>query len=134
MTNSGRKFDQRVPTARKLRRDVTDAERKLWRGLRALPMEDSHFRRQAPIGPYYAGFACHVKRLVIELDGGQRAGEAHASRDAMRDAHMKANGYRVLRFWNNEVMQNIDGVLQVIAEAVSAPTPTPDPSPQGGGE
>jgi very-short-patch-repair endonuclease len=93
-------------------------------------MEDSHFRRQAPIGPYFADFACHVKRLVIELDGGQHGDELHAVSDAKRDAYMQNKGYRVLRFWNNDVMQNIDGVLDVIAEAVSAPLPpTPDPSP-----
>ena len=130
MQRSLRKLDQRVPRARKLRRDVTDAERKLWRGLRALQMDDSHFRRQAPIGPYFADFACHAKRLVIELDGGQHGGEAHATQDAARDAYMRANGYRVLRFWNNDVMQNLNGVLETIVGALSASPPTiPDPSP-----
>ena len=125
-----RSDDQRVPRARKLRRDVTDAERKLWRTLRTLPMDGSHFRRQATIGPYFADFACHAKRLVIELDGGQHGEDQHAVRDARRDNYMKGEGYRVLRFWNNDVMQNLDGVLDVIAEAISAPLPpTPDPSP-----
>jgi very-short-patch-repair endonuclease len=109
---------------------VTDAERKLWRGLRNLPLDGSHFRRQATIGPYFADFACHEKRLVIELDGGQHGTEIHARQDAERDAFMKSRGYRVLRFWNNDVMQNIDGVLEVIAEALAVPPPpTPDPSP-----
>jgi very-short-patch-repair endonuclease len=87
-------------------------------------------RRQAPIGPYFADFACHAKRLVIELDGGQHGEESNAARDNGRDAYMKANGYRVLRFWNNDVMQNLNGVLETIAGTLSAPMPpTPDPSP-----
>jgi very-short-patch-repair endonuclease len=130
MMRSLRSEDQRVPRARKLRRDVTDAERKLWRELHVLAMGDSHFRRQATIGPYFADFACHAKRLVIELDGGQHGDGLHAASDAKRDAYMQNSGYRVLRFWNNDVMQNIDGVMQVIAEAISALVPpTPDPSP-----
>jgi very-short-patch-repair endonuclease len=122
--------DQRVPRARRLRRDVTDAERKLWQRLRALETDGSHFRRQATIGPYFADFACHARKLVIELDGGQHGVEAHSVADSKRDAYMRANGYRVLRFWNNDVMQDADGVLEVIAEALSvSPPPTPDPSP-----
>jgi very-short-patch-repair endonuclease len=123
-----------------LRRDTTDAERKLWWHLRRLPAGGSHFRRQATIGPYFVDFACHAKRVVIELDGGQHGEELHVQRDLRRDAYMRTNGYRVLRFWNNDVMQNIEGVLELIAEAMSAPLPpTPDPSPPlaslvGGGE
>jgi very-short-patch-repair endonuclease len=109
---------------------VTEAERKLWQRLRGLETVGSHFRRQATIGPYFGDFACHAKRLVIELDGGQHGEDAHLTHDARRDAYMKANGYRVLRFWNNDVMQNMEGVLEVIAAALSAPSPpTPDPSP-----
>jgi very-short-patch-repair endonuclease len=128
--NALRVADQRVSRARKLRRDTTDAERKLWQRLRGLPMDGSHFRRQATIGPYFIDFACHRKRLAIELDGGQHGEVAQLARDAKRDEYLRANGYRVLRFWNNDVMANIDGVLEVIAEAVSAATPpTPDLSP-----
>ena len=138
--SSLRSEDQRVPKARRLRRDTTDAERKLWLRLRRLPVGSSHFRRQATIGPYFADFACHARRLAIELDGGQHGEELHVARDAKRDAYMRSHGYRILRFWNNDVMQNIHGVLDVIAEAASAPLPpTPDPSPPraslaGGGE
>jgi very-short-patch-repair endonuclease len=122
--------DDRIPRARRLRRATTEAERKLWLGLRSLPMQNSHFRRQATIGPYFADFACHAKRLVIELDGGQHGDALHAASDAKRDAYMRQAGYRVLRFGNNDVMQNIEGVLEVIAEALSTPQPpTPDPSP-----
>jgi len=109
---------------------MTDAESKLWSHLRGLPVGASHFRRQATIGPYFVDFACHAKRVVIELDGGQHGEELHVQRDLRRDAYMRTNGYRVLRFWNNDVMQNIEGVLELIAEAMSAPLPpTPDPSP-----
>ncbi len=93
-------------------------------------MENSHFRRQSPIGPYFADFACHEKRLVIELDGGQHGQKLHAAADAERDAYMQNNGYQVLRFWNNDVMRNLDGILQTIADALSSPSPpSPDPSP-----
>ena len=93
-------------------------------------MANSHFRRQATIGPYYVDFACHTNRLVIELDGGQHASGVQAGRDVERDAFLRSNGYRVLRFWNNDVMQNVEGVLTVIADALaSAAPPTPDPSP-----
>ncbi|WP_096353916.1 endonuclease domain-containing protein [Variibacter gotjawalensis] len=134
--------DLRVPRARRLRRDMTAAERKLWQHLRRRP--DAHFRRQATLGSYFADFACHTHRLVIELDGGQHA--TQVARDGLRDAYMSAHGYRVLRFWNNEVSGNLDGVLAVIAAALSATAvkapPTPNPSPpsaelrsaSGGGE
>jgi very-short-patch-repair endonuclease len=110
---------------------MTDAERKLWLRLRRLPVEGTHFRRQATIGPYFADFACHSKRLVIELDGGQHNFGEQARRDAERDAYFQQSGYRVLRFWNNDVLRNVQGVLEVIFEAISSdPTPpTPDPSP-----
>ena len=128
--NALRAADQRVPRARRLRRDMTDAERKLWRRLRDVPTDGSHFRRQATIGPYFVDFACHGKQLAIELDGGQHGEAAQLARDAKRDEYLRANGYRVLRFWNNDVMANIDGVLEMIAEAMSAAAPpTPDPSP-----
>ena len=129
--------DVRVPRARGLRRDLTDAERKLWRHLKRLSIAKSHFRRQATIGPYFADFACHEARLVIEVDGGQHNEAAHAAADAARTAYLETNGYRVLRFWNNDVLENVDGVLETIDQAlkVTAP-PTPDPSPPqaGGGE
>ena len=117
-------LDRRVPRARKLRRDMTDAERKLWWHLRRLPIEHSHFRRQATIGPYFADFACHERRLVIELDGGGHASEEAIAGDAARTAYLNARGYRVLRFWNNDVLGNIDGVLEQIAGAIgTAPHP-----------
>jgi very-short-patch-repair endonuclease len=129
--------DTRVPRARRLRRDLTDAEQKLWRHLKRLSLPQSHFRRQATIGPYFADFACHEARLVIEVDGGQHNETAGIAVDAARTDYFQSQGYRVLRFWNNDVLANIDGVLTTIDEALKVRSPsTPDPSPPraGGGE
>lgn len=105
---------------------MTEAERKLWWHLRRLPTESSHFRRQATIGPYFVDFACHEKRIIIEVDGGQH-GEAQAvAADAKRTAFLNAHGYRVLRFWNNEVLTEIDAVMAAIHASlcdVAAPHP-----------
>ena len=118
--------------ARQMRAEPTDAERKLWWHLRRrLKAPDTHFRRQVRIGRYIADFASHGLRIVIEVDGGQHAVRTEA--DAERTKALEANGYRVLRFWNNDVLMNIDGVLEEIHRAITT-TPTPDPSPQGGGE
>jgi very-short-patch-repair endonuclease len=115
--------------ARQMRAEPTDAERKLWWHLRKrLKTPDTHFRRQVRIGRYIADFVCHSARLVIEVDGGQHAARTEA--DVERTRVLEANGYRVLRFWNNDVLKNIDGVLEEIQRAVTT-TPTPNPSPQG---
>jgi very-short-patch-repair endonuclease len=127
-------IDQRVPRARTLRRDATEAEKKLWRHLRQPPFKEHHFRRQATIGPYFADFASHQVRIVIEVDGGQHSLSA---RDEACTRYLEACGYRVLRFWNNEVLENMSGVLSAIDTAIYADrAPTPDPSPPqaGGGE
>lgn len=109
-----------VERSRQLRRDATDAERALWQGLRdAFP--DAHFRRQVPLGPYFADFASHRHHLVIEVDGGQH-GEAQANDDA-RTRYIAGEGYRVLRFWNNDVLDNLDGVLTTIDNALNSPPP-----------
>jgi very-short-patch-repair endonuclease len=127
------RHDPRIPQARRLRCGVTLAERKLWWRLKRLSPETSHFRRQAPIGLYFVDFACHAQRIVIELDGGQHNGFAQSQTDRQRDAYLATKGYRVLRFWNNDVLSNIGGVLSVIADALAfgsaALPPTPDPSP-----
>jgi very-short-patch-repair endonuclease len=129
--------DGRVSGARRLRRDMTDAERKLWRFLRSLSLTGTHFRRQATIGPFFADFACHQQRLIIEVDGGQHNDPHHAARDALRTEYLNAHGYRVLRFWNSDVLGNVDGVCEAILEALAAtgpPTPNPSPPQAGGGE
>jgi very-short-patch-repair endonuclease len=103
----------RTVAARRLRRDSTEAEKLLWRALReSLP--GYRFRRQHPIGPFIADFACPA---VIEIDGGQHALQQRA--DSERTQQLAARGYRVLRFWNNEVLGNIEGVLATIAGDVA---------------
>ena len=142
-----RKPDKRVARARDLRRAMTEAEKKLWWQLRQLPLANSHFRRQAAIGPYFADFASHKCRLVIEVDGGGHGEARQAAFDNARSSYLQSRGYRVLRFWNNDVLQEIEGVMTLIYEAVhqreagaeNRETPTPDPSPPlatraGGGE
>jgi very-short-patch-repair endonuclease len=121
-----RKRDARVPRARRMRHEPTDAERVLWQHLRHLSIEGSHFRRQATIGPYFADFACHAARLVIELDGGQH----NEARDARRTAELNARGYCILRFWNNDVLGNVEGVMEAIAAAVRSAGPPPPTPPR----
>jgi very-short-patch-repair endonuclease len=118
--------------ARSMRAHPTDAERKLWLHLRhRLARSGTHFRPQVQIGRYIADFVSHKAKLIIEVDGGQH-GERAAS-DAGRTKLFESHGYKVLRYWNNEVLSNVDGVLDDIQRALTS-TPTPDPSPQGGGE
>ena len=123
------KVDACVPRARKLRRDMTDAERKLWWHLRRLPIEHSHFRRQATIGPYFADFACHERRLVIEVDGGQHNEPENVAKDEVRSTYLQSQGYRILRFWNNDVLKNIDGVMETILTAMHQHEASPPPLP-----
>jgi len=117
--------------ARALRRAPTDAERKLWYVLRSLKPLGLHFRRQAPIGIYIADFAWHAGKLVVELDGSQHA-EIRAAYDTKRTEWLESQGYRVLRFWNNDVLKSPRSVSEAILAA--SKNPTPNPSPQGGGE
>jgi len=104
--------------ARQLRDNQTDWERKLWRHLTRIPIEGSHFRRQAPIGPFTVDFASHRLRLVIEIDGAQHGSPRHARADFERDRWLKSQGYRVLRFWNDEVRFEIEAVLDTIFAVV----------------
>ncbi len=119
--------DKRIPRARSLRRSMTDAERKLWWHLRQLPMEGLHFRRQATIGPYFVDFACHEKKLVIEVDGSQHGELDRSARDSQRTAFLNANGYRVLRFWNNEVLNETRGVMEAIYAVLYEPERLQEP-------
>ncbi|WP_046349357.1 endonuclease domain-containing protein [Sphingomonas changbaiensis] len=105
-----------VDRARELRRNRTEAEDKLWYGLRErLPAYKWRF--QVPFHPYYADFACLKAKLIIEVDGGQHD-EARA-RDARRTRFLEAKGFRALRFWNNDVLENLDGVLEAISISLS---------------
>jgi very-short-patch-repair endonuclease len=108
-----------------MRREPTDAERVLGQHLRHLSIKGSHFRRQATIGPYFADFAGHAARLVIELDGGQHNEASGPARDARRSADPESRGYRVLRFWNNDVPGNAEGGMEAIAAALRDVPPTP---------
>jgi very-short-patch-repair endonuclease len=108
--------------ARRLRSNATSAELRLWNRLRARAIDGYKFIRQQPIGPYVVDFGCRERRLVIEVDGGQHADNA---RDRERDEWLRAHNYRVLRFWNNDVMNNMDGVLEVIAGALHGAAPPP---------
>ena len=117
--------------ARSMRLEPTNAERRPWWHLRhRLPLPASHFRRQVRLGRYIVDFASHGLKLVIELDGGQHV--RRNKRDAERTKFLKREGYRVLRFWNNEVLTNIDSVLEMIQSVVLA-TPTPTPPHKGEG-
>jgi very-short-patch-repair endonuclease len=103
----------------------------LWSGLRELSLP-YNVRRQHPLGRYVADFTIPARKLVIEIDGGQHAAVARMEADVMRTRDLDKLGYRVLRFWNNEVLQNFDSVLEVILAAIVAPPPLPDPlRPQG---
>src|SRR5262245_14978350 len=103
--------------AREMRAVPTEAERKLWWHLRyRLSTPGTHFRRQVQIGRYIVDFACHAKRIVIEVDGGQHGVTSTA--DAERTKVLQADGYRVLRYWNNDVLANVDGVLEEIQSVI----------------
>ncbi len=107
--------------ARALRRRQTDAEIKLWQYLRDLNRAGHTFRHQAPIGHYIVDFASHSTRLVIEIDGSQHARPAELARDAARTAWLKSEGYRVIRFWNSDVLLNMRGVIDEVLEAAGGP-------------
>src|SRR5665213_1778767 len=119
----------RVGTARRLRRDRTDAERALWFRLRDRRLDGLKFRRQAPIKSYVVDFCCETARLIVELDGGQHA--ERSAEDVKRTADLEAFGYLVLRFWNTDVLQNMDGVLETIVSTASQEPPHPNPLPNG---
>ena len=107
-----------IARARRLRREASEAEMRLLYALRER-LPDAKFRHQVPFGRYCADFASHGARLVVEVDGSQHA--LAKQRDDVRTHFLNGEGYRVLRFWNNEVMNNIDGVLAVIAAALPSP-------------
>jgi very-short-patch-repair endonuclease len=121
----------RIGRARELRGKSTDAERKLWRRLRNRQLEGLKFRRQVPLLGFYADFYCESANLVVELDGGQHAAQTEG--DAMRTKVLQDAGILVLRFWNNEVLENLEGVLVEIIRITKAASPHPVPLPLGEG-
>ena len=108
-----------IEFARKLRKNQTEAEKQLWRQLRAKRFFGFKFRRQHPIGPYVVDFVCLNEKLVIELDGGQHSETPEY--DRKRTAYIENLGFTVVRFWNNEVMGNIDGVMEVLRQRLLPP-------------
>ncbi len=107
--------------ARRLRQRQTEAEQFLWYRLRNRELVGARFRRQEPLGPYFADFVCLEKKLIIEVDGSQHTQEAEAERNQW----LQDSGFRVVRFWDNEVLLNIDGVLERIIEELEVTSPSP---------
>ena len=114
-----------------LRKNLTDAERWLWQRLRNRELAGCKFRRQHPIGPFIVDFVSIEKKLVIEVDGGQHAEDSES--EAKRSKYLNRKGYRILRFWNNQVLQEGESVLDVILSCVIGDAPSPQPSPQKNG-
>ena len=121
MVRTSRLGALRVPSVaqrtKKLRSDMTDAERKLWYYLRARRFLDWKFRRQVPLGRYVVDFLCEEARLIVEVDGGQHAERIES--DLERTRWLMSQGYAVFRFWNNDVLGNIEGVLATLSPALS---------------
>jgi very-short-patch-repair endonuclease len=123
-----------LASARRLRRNMTDVERKLWARLRDAQLGGYKFRRQHPLGPYVPDFFCESERLAVEIDGEQHAD--NKDKNDRRTAWLVARGWRVIRFWNHEVTENIEGVLERLRlELPAAPHPRAAraPSPSGRG-
>ena len=123
----------RDPTkrSRELRTNSPPAERLLWQHIRNRQLAGLRFNRQVPIGPYICDFAARTHKLIIELDGGQHAWTV--KQDVERTTFLQQRGYRVLRFWNNDVLENVEGVLERIAQALGDMR-SPNPSRSAGGE
>jgi very-short-patch-repair endonuclease len=121
-----------IPSAKSLRKRTTDAEQLLWGHLRAKRFGGLKFRRQQPIGASIVDFVCFEKKIIVELDGGHHALPAEMQKDSKRDRWFEAQGYKVLRFWDNEVLTNIQGVLEVIWKGLFK-SPSPQSPPIKGG-
>ena len=120
---------EQLEFAKHLRSCMTESETLLWRHLRAHRLNGGKFRRQQPIGPYVVDFVHFGARLIVEADGGQHNDAPH---DERRDAWLRAQGFTVMRFWNNEIMNNLEGVLETIMASVKNGSPLPRPSPARG--
>jgi very-short-patch-repair endonuclease len=118
-----------IKIAKTLRKRPTDAERLLWKHLRTKQIEGLKFRRQEPIGNYVVDFVCFESYVIIEVDGGQHAA---SEKDSVRDAWFRSQGFKVLRFWNHDVLLNIGGILEVVRATCIAPHPPLTPPIKGG--
>ena len=114
-----------LPLAKRMRREPTEAEAKLWSMLRGQRLGGLKFKRQEQLGDYIVDFVCFGARMIVEADGGQHA---ENEGDAVRDDWLAEQGFRVLRFWNNEILANPDGVARVILDAAQPPLPNPSPT------
>lgn len=114
--------------AKVLRTNQTDAKLRVWHALRADRLMNYKFKRQVPIDDFIADFVCFEQKLIVEIDGGQHMGK---DKDLVRDMKLNAMGFRVLRFWNNQIIDNLEGVLTVILQHLQIVTPPPSPLPQG---
>jgi len=120
--------------ARQLRKSMTDAEQALWARLRRRQMHGHKFRRQHPLGGYIVDYVCLDEKLVVEVDGGQH--DEQRDQDAQRTRYLEQRGFRVIRFWNHQVLGELDAVTEAITEALGPPPATPTarrPPPAGGG-
>ncbi len=115
-----------IVKAKTLRKNMTEVEKKLWNELRASRFENYKFRRQHPVGNYIVDFICQDEQLIIELDGGQHAEQQSYDQDQKRTNFLESSGYKVLRFWNNDITDNLDGVLETISQQLKAPELTPE--------
>jgi very-short-patch-repair endonuclease len=118
--------DRAREQAKVLRREMTEAEQRIWHRLRSRQAEGYRFRRQVPFGRFTADFVCHEAKLIVEIEGGQH--DPCSGQETHRTRFLESQGYRVLRFWNNEVLENPDGVQTVIARDLRR-SPPPKPSP-----
>src|SRR5438132_438394 len=119
-----------IPFARTLRKASTDAETKLWQALRARQLAGWKFRRQVPIGPYIADFVCLDAKLIVELDGGQHA--ERQSYDEDRTGFLQSVGFVLLRFWDHEVLVDLEAVLEQLLRSLPSGHPHPNPLPPAG--
>ena len=111
--------------AKAMRSAPTEAEHRLWQLVRARRFSGFKFRRQVPIDNYIVDFLCPARRLIVELDGGQHA---ESAKDRRRDAYLQAQGFHIIRIWNNELFTNEEGVAAAILNALRAPLPNPSPA------
>lgn len=123
---AGRRGGKRdlLPPAKRMRHEPTEAEQRLWSMLRASRTNGAKFRRQEQIGDYIADFVCFKARLIVEADGSQHAESAS---DQKRDEWLMSQGFRILRFWNNDILSNLDGVAETIRAELESPLPNPSP-------
>jgi very-short-patch-repair endonuclease len=117
------KHREKTTLSRQLRKESTEAERMLWAKLKGYQLVGLKFRRQEPIGTYIVDFVCFEKKIVIEVDGGQHGKESIRQKDAERTSWLEGEGFRILRFWNNDVLTNMEGILEIIKRAADCDCP-----------